>query len=110
MFLEFCDGGALDSILVDLQKGLTEAQIAYVTHQICVGLGHLHRCAIIHRDLKAGQLLMFERHPSERSELRYGVRGLGFGVVSPLSPPRGLHWGGYKTSHMVKVSALHVLG
>ena len=55
MFLEFCDGGALDSILVDLQKGLTEAQIAYVTHQICVGLGHLHRCAIIHRDLKAGQ-------------------------------------------------------
>ena len=59
MFLEFCDGGALDSILVDLQKGLTEAQIAYVTHQICVGLGHLHRCAIIHRDLKAGQLLMF---------------------------------------------------
>ena len=61
MFLEFCDGGALDSILVDLQKGLTEAQIAYVTHQICVGLGHLHRCAIIHRDLKAGQLLMFKR-------------------------------------------------
>ena len=48
-------------------------------------------------------------HPSERSELRYGVRGLSFGDVCSLSPPRGLHWEGYKVSHMVKVSAPHVL-
>ena len=29
-------------------------------------------------------------YPSERSELRYGVQGVGFCVISPLSPPRGL--------------------
>jgi STE20-like kinase len=58
MFLEFCDGGALDSIIVDLEKGLTEAQIAYVTRHICVGLAHLHRCSIIHRDIKAGNVLL----------------------------------------------------
>ena len=27
MFIEYCDGGALDSIIVDLEKGLTEKQV-----------------------------------------------------------------------------------
>ena len=49
-------------------------------------------------------------YPSERSELRYGVWGLGFHVIGPLSPPRGFNWEGYKALHMVKVSVLHVLG
>ena len=35
MFIEYCDGGALDSIIVDLSKGLTERQIAYVCRQMC---------------------------------------------------------------------------
>ncbi len=58
MFIEYCDGGALDSIIVDLEKGLTESQIAYVSHYMCRGLMHLHRCAVIHRDLKAGNVLL----------------------------------------------------
>ena len=35
-------------------------------------------------------------YPSERSELRYRVKGVPFPVVYPLSPPRGLHWEGFK--------------
>merc|ERR1719431_7810 len=58
MFIEYCDGGALDSIIVDLEKGLTEKQIAYVTRQICIGLCYLHRSKVIHRDLKAGNVLL----------------------------------------------------
>ena len=58
MFIEFCDGGALDSIIIDLEKGLTEKQIAYVCHQMCLGLEYLHRNCIIHRDLKAGNVLL----------------------------------------------------
>ena len=35
MLIEYCDGGALDSIIVDLEKGLTEKQIAYVCREMC---------------------------------------------------------------------------
>ena len=31
MFIEYCDGGALDSIIVDLEKGLTEKQVGNYT-------------------------------------------------------------------------------
>ena len=58
MFMEFCDGGALDSIIVDLAKGLTEKQIAYVCRQMVDGLIFLHKNGIIHRDLKAGNFLL----------------------------------------------------
>ena len=58
MFIEFCDGGALDSIIVDLAKGLTEKQIAYVCRQMVEGLHFLHKHGIIHRDLKAGNVLL----------------------------------------------------
>ena len=42
----------MDSIIVDLEKGLTEKQIAYVTKEMLHGLEHLHKSAVIHRDLK----------------------------------------------------------
>ena len=35
-------------------------------------------------------------NPSERSELRYRVQGVGFGVGCSLSPPRELHWEEFK--------------
>ena len=40
--------------------------------------------------------LMLDYYPSERSELRYRVQGVPFHVGYPLSPPRGLHWEGFK--------------
>lgn len=58
MFIEFCGGGALDSIMVDLEKPLTEPQIQYVCRQMCEGLDFLHKCFVIHRDLKAGNVLL----------------------------------------------------
>ncbi|XP_063708327.1 serine/threonine-protein kinase 10 isoform X2 [Culicoides brevitarsis] len=58
MLIEYCDGGALDSIMVELEKPLTEPQIAYVCKHMCAGLSHLHRNKVIHRDLKAGNVLL----------------------------------------------------
>ncbi|KAK3094397.1 hypothetical protein FSP39_001244 [Pinctada imbricata] len=58
MYIEFCEGGALDSIMVDLEKSLSEKQIRYVAHEMCLGLDFLHKNKVIHRDLKAGNVLL----------------------------------------------------
>lgn len=58
MLIEYCDGGALDSIMVELEKGLSEPQIAYVCQHMCEGLSFLHKSKVIHRDLKAGNVLL----------------------------------------------------
>lgn len=58
MLIEYCDGGALDSIMVELEKPLNEAQIAYVCKNVCQALSFLHAHKVIHRDLKAGNVLL----------------------------------------------------
>jgi serine/threonine protein kinase len=58
MMLEFCAGGAVDGIMVELGKPLTEQQIAYVTHGVCNALAFLHLNNTIHRDLKSGNILL----------------------------------------------------
>lgn len=58
MFIEFCGGGALDTIMLDLEKPLTEKQIRFVCHEMCQALDFLHNAKIIHRDLKAGNVLL----------------------------------------------------
>lgn len=58
MLIEFCEGGAIDSIMLDLEKSLTEPQIKYVCREMCKGLKFLHENKVIHRDLKAGNVLL----------------------------------------------------
>lgn len=58
MLIEFCEGGAVDSIMNELEKPLTEPQIKYICHELCEGLTFLHKNKVIHRDLKAGNVLL----------------------------------------------------
>ena len=58
MYIEFCGGGAVDSIMVDLEKPLNEKQIRYICREMCEGLTFVHSQRVIHRDLKAGNVLL----------------------------------------------------
>jgi len=58
MYIEFCSGGAVDSIMLDLERPLTEPEIRCVCKQMCEALEFLHRNLVIHRDIKAGNVLL----------------------------------------------------
>ncbi|XP_049324323.1 serine/threonine-protein kinase 10 isoform X1 [Astyanax mexicanus] len=58
ILIEFCPGGALDDIMLELERGLTEQQISEVCCQTLQALSYLHQHHMIHRDLKAGNILL----------------------------------------------------
>ncbi|XP_051487596.1 serine/threonine-protein kinase 10 isoform X2 [Apus apus] len=56
--IEFCPGGAVDATMLELDRGLTEPQIQVICRQMLEALQYLHSKKIIHRDLKAGNVLL----------------------------------------------------
>uniref|UniRef100_A0A3P8W491 non-specific serine/threonine protein kinase n=1 Tax=Cynoglossus semilaevis TaxID=244447 RepID=A0A3P8W491_CYNSE len=58
IMIEFCPGGAVDATMLELDRGLTEPQIKVVCRQMLEALDYLHGMKIIHRDLKAGNILL----------------------------------------------------
>uniref|UniRef100_A0A3Q4MZ69 non-specific serine/threonine protein kinase n=1 Tax=Neolamprologus brichardi TaxID=32507 RepID=A0A3Q4MZ69_NEOBR len=58
ILIEFCAGGAVDAIMLELERPLTEPQIRVVCKQTLEALAYLHESKIIHRDLKAGNILL----------------------------------------------------
>lgn len=58
IMIEFCPGGAVDAIMLELDRGLQEPQIRVICKQMLEALQYLHSMKIIHRDLKAGNILL----------------------------------------------------
>ncbi|KAI3650815.1 hypothetical protein MP228_004296 [Amoeboaphelidium protococcarum] len=59
--MEFCSGGAVDSLYKNLPRLLTEEEISYLIFESMKGLAYLHDQHIIHRDIKSGNLLLTEK-------------------------------------------------
>ena len=97
MYIEFCEGGALDSIMVDLEKPLTEKQIKYIAHEMLEGLDFLHKNKVIHRDLKAGNVLLTAEGDVKLGRYWYSA------VIYYLSRSMG------KTYDLVKIFDFHLL-
>uniref|UniRef100_A0A8C4X798 non-specific serine/threonine protein kinase n=1 Tax=Erpetoichthys calabaricus TaxID=27687 RepID=A0A8C4X798_ERPCA len=58
ILIEFCAGGAVDAVMLELERPLTEPQIRVVCKQTLDALTYLHENKVIHRDLKAGNILL----------------------------------------------------
>ncbi|XP_053320680.1 serine/threonine-protein kinase 10 [Spea bombifrons] len=58
IMIEFCQGGAVDAVMIELDRALTEPQIQTICKQMLEACAYLHSMKIIHRDLKAGNVLL----------------------------------------------------
>lgn len=61
VILEYCEGGSLRQLYKKLKKGLPETQIINYVGQILHGLAYLHEQGVVHRDVKAANVLLTDK-------------------------------------------------
>ena len=62
IILEFCDGGSLQSKIDKMKKKVfKEKEVALYFFQVCRALYYMHSKRIIHRDLKAANILIDQK-------------------------------------------------
>ncbi|XP_012711036.1 serine/threonine-protein kinase 4 [Fundulus heteroclitus] len=71
--MEYCGGGSVSDIIRIRNKTLTEEEIATVIHSTLKGLEYLHFMRKIHRDIKAGNILLNTEGQAKLAD--FGVAG-----------------------------------
>jgi len=56
--MEYCDGGSVLDTLQVCNRGMTEQQISSICLHSLRGLNYMHKNKILHRDIKAGNILL----------------------------------------------------
>ncbi|OAF68321.1 hypothetical protein A3Q56_03935 [Intoshia linei] len=82
LFLEFCGGGAIDSIIDELGEPFSECQINFVCFYLVLALIYVHEKNVIHRDLKAGNILL-----TVNGQIKLGDFGVAC-LLTPANPKR----------------------
>ncbi|GIZ00907.1 hypothetical protein CEXT_127421 [Caerostris extrusa] len=71
--MEYCGGGSVSDIMRLRKKTLTEEEIATILNDILKGLEYLHYRRKIHRDIKAGNILLNNEGHAKLAD--FGVAG-----------------------------------
>lgn len=58
LILEYCNAGSVSDILKSTDRNLNEIEIASICSAVLKGLEYLHDTKKIHRDIKAGNILL----------------------------------------------------
>jgi serine/threonine protein kinase len=71
--MEYCGPGSISDLMTITKKTLTEVQIAVILRDVLKGLNHLHEKQRIHRDIKAGNILLNDKCVAKVAD--FGVSG-----------------------------------
>ncbi|KAH3758648.1 kinase domain protein [Pelomyxa schiedti] len=71
--MEYCCAGSCSDLMKICNKTLNEIQISDVCYQVLQGLAYLHSVRMLHRDVKAGNILINDRCECKLAD--FGVSG-----------------------------------
>lgn len=82
--MEYCGGGSVSDIMRLRKKTLTEDEISTILKDTLLGLHYLHDRRKIHRDIKAGNILLNNEGHAKLGTMRKLPNPLGLTLYIPF--------------------------